>query len=125
MGLIDDALRFHADTLESAAGETVTYIRGSQQTTGITAVRGKSQFEEFASEGEMRVQSKMTDWLIRVANLKLDGVAVEPERGDQIKTADGQVFEVFPGPDGEHWRWLEERQYTFRIHSVRRSVASE
>ncbi|MDM4014632.1 hypothetical protein [Roseiconus lacunae] len=125
MNLIQDALSIHAADIETAASETVTYTRDGSSIEGVIAVRGRSEFEEVSSEGEIHVQTRMTDWLIRAQLLKLDGQPIEPKRGDKITTSNGQSFEVFPGPDGEHWRWREAHQHAYRIHTVRRSVQSE
>lgn len=121
MSLIDDALNLHADLINEAAGEWVSYIIGDTEIHDLVAVRGRSEFEEFASESDARILSRMVDWIVRADEMvDANGTRVIPERGAQIETGDGQVFEVLPGPDGNHWRWSEARQYQYRIHTVRR-----
>ena len=120
MSLMSKSLRAHASRLEKSAGECVTYTRGADEISNITAVRGESQFDEFPSEMEARIQSKSLDWLIRPSLLSLNGSVVTPERGDLITTADGSKYEVMPGPDQETWQYAGQHETFFRIHTVKR-----
>ena len=120
MSLLSNALRQHANRLEQAAGERVTYARGTKSNVCVIAVRGRTDFEEILSEGDAEIQAKSLDFIIRRSALTLDGSEVEPQRLDKITTADGQVFEVFKSLDGVHWRWSDEHQTSYRIHTIRR-----
>jgi hypothetical protein len=86
MALLDDALAAHVTTLNAAAGETVTYKRGSS-TVSITAVVGQSQFDEVSTTGEIRPLSKTVDFLVKPSALVLNSATVLPQRGDQIEKA--------------------------------------
>lgn len=122
MALLDDALAAHVTTLNAAAGETVTYKRGSS-TVSITAVVGQSQFDEVSTTGEIRPLSKTVDFLVKPSALVLDSETVLPQRGDQIEKADGSVYDVLPGTEGTAWQYSDGRRTFLRIHCVKR-VAS-
>jgi hypothetical protein len=122
MSLMGEALGIHASTLMRAAGETITYVRGTN-TISVTAVPGQSTFDEVASDGEVRSQMKTIDWLVVPSVLKIGGMPIEPQRGDQVIRSDGQKFDVLPGAGNTAWQWSDSRMTFYRIHTVRR-VAS-
>ena len=122
MALLDDALAAHAKTLNAAAGETITYKRGTA-TVSVTAVVGQSQFDEVSTTGEIRPLSKTVDFLVKPSALVLNSAAVLPQRGDQIERADGSVYDVLPGTEGTAWQYSDGRKTFLRIHCVKR-VAS-
>ena len=119
MSLFSDALSFGENRRQESAGECVTYARGEDQIE-VMAVRGNSQFEEVPGDMEARVSIRMLPWLIRAEELVIDGAEVEPQRGDQIVSGDGLIYDVLPGPEGNHWRWSNQYKTTYRIHSVNR-----
>ena len=118
MNLMQEALGLHATTLQAAAGEKITYRRGTQSVV-VSAVPGETEFEEFGSEGEFRAQIKYTDWLIKPGCLKFDGQPITPERGDEIERKDGERFHVLPGNQNATWRWANAHRTHYRIHSLR------
>ena len=120
MSLLSEGLSIHASRLHEAAGELVTYRRGADTVTDLEAVRGQTRFEELPSEMDATIQTRTADWLIEPSNLILGGVAVKPSRGDQVITSGGDVFDVFPGADDKHWRYADQFETHFRIHSVKR-----
>ncbi len=122
MALLDDALAFHVKTLNSAAGETITFKRGDD-TVSLTAVVGQSQFDELSTTGEVHALSKTVDFLVKPASLVLSGSAVLPQRGDLIQRSDGSQYDVLPGVEGTAWQYSDGRKTFLRIHSVKR-VAS-
>ena len=122
MALIDTALSAHVTTLNTAAGQTITYKRGTA-TVSLTAVVGQSQFEDVTSTGEIRQLSKTVDWIVAPSALVLDGSVTVPQRGDQISKADGSTYDVLPGTEGTAWQYSDGRQALLRIHTVKR-VAS-
>ena len=119
MSLLSDALAIHASRLKESAGEVVTYRRGSLSAV-ITAVIGQTVFEELGGDGEIRVQTKSTDFIFATDDLKLDGDAIEPKRGDQVIKTSGDVFDLLPGSFGNSWSWNDGRQTHIRVHTVRR-----
>jgi hypothetical protein len=119
MSFLSSSLQWHAEAATFATSEIVTYVRGSSSTS-VKASRGQSQFDEFPSDMDARVLSRSMDFLIRPGELYLDGSAVTPQRGDQIKTVAGETYDVQPGPDETHWRYSDQHKTFFRIHTVQR-----
>lgn len=126
MSLIDDALSFHADALESAAGEPVTYRFGDLVIAIAMAVRGRSEFEQISSEGEVRTESRTIDWLIRREAMvdPSTGNAVEPSVGATITDSHGTVYDVVPGINPTGWRHSDDHGFTYRVHSMLRAQES-
>lgn len=123
MSFLNSSLSWHTVGMKSAAGETVTYSRGNA-CVELSAVVGQTVFEDVGAEGETRSQLKSVDFLILPAELLIDGLTSEPQRGDQITRADGDKFDVMSGSSGTVWQWSDGRKTYFRIHTVRR-VKSE
>ena len=120
MSLLSDSLAIHADRLHEAAGELVTYVRGSISLTGIRATRGQTRFEEMPAEMDAVIQTRSADWLIEPSRLVNGSTLIEPQRGDKVIASDGNVFEVFPGADDKHWRYTDQNETFYRIHTVKR-----
>jgi len=119
MTLLSDALAAHVTTLNNAAGETITYKRGTS-TVSLTAVVGQSQFEDVSPSGEVRPLSKTVDWLVKPASLELGGSVTVPQRGDQISRSDGSTYDVLPGTEGTAWQYSDGHKTLLRIHTVKR-----
>lgn len=115
---MNDALSLHQSTLDAAAGEDVTYIRGRSWVT-LRAIVGETTVEHDAG-GDVISQFKTIDFLIAPKNLLINFVETEPQRGDQIKRADGSVHDLLPDASGAVWQWSDGRQTHFRIHADRR-----
>lgn len=106
--------------LKQHAGESLVYSRGAQSVT-VTAPMGKTMMRlDNSQTGGAIIEWTDADFLIAAADLVLGGSAVEPERGDKIRwTKEGitRVFEVL-APGGEPcWRWSDEHQTVYRIHT--------
>lgn len=126
MSLFSDALSAGFSGIEDVSGESIVYFDGANEIPVENAVRGESDFEEFPSEGEVRIRTNHVSWLVRPAKLvAANGEGFEPQRGHRLTAEDGETFEVYPGPDGKHWRWSDSRKTYFRINTVRRNVPSQ
>lgn len=110
------------DTMIAQNGEPIVYRRGDLN-ADIQAVRGESEFDRLESDGESRTLMKSVDWIMRLSDLDFGSGPVEPERGDTITTADGQVFDLMPGRSENSWRWLNSYRTGYRIHTMQRKVA--
>lgn len=106
--------------LQRQFGETVTYARGAVSVSIDARFR---EVEHDISEGEAYVQIKSMQVAIKPADLVLDGVTTEPERGDVITRADGDQFEILPSVFGVVWQWSSTEQHFYHI-SVDRYVKS-
>jgi hypothetical protein len=112
-----------ADQQAAHAAHAVTYSRGGSSAS-IPATSARSLWElADAGDGAMRAESR--DYMIRVSDLRLNGVAITPAAGDRITESAGSatiVSEVM-SPDGvggePPWRWTNEYQHAFRIHTKR------
>jgi hypothetical protein len=100
------------------ASREVIYQRQSSSVS-VPATIGRTEFEQ-DDGGGFPVQVHTTDFLIDVADLELDGIPVEPSRGDRIidgRIDEGVVFEVMPIPGGHVWRFADEYRKVYRIHT--------
>lgn len=106
--------------LKSQAGETVAIRRAEYTTEEVTAIVGSSRFEDASAEG-LKVRVRIRDYLVDVADYVINGVAVEPQPGDEIlQELDGQtrVFEISsPGSSEPPWRYSDSLQTRYRIHT--------
>lgn len=121
MGFFSNAQSWISPALETAAGETINYYRGTKR-IAVTAVRGSSEFTEFETTGEIRAQSRTFDWLIATDQLVIDGFEVRPERGDQLELADGTRYDVAAATGSSPWEWSDAYKTHFRVHTTERAV---
>ena len=94
-------------------GGAVTYHYGASS-VAVTATPGHTNFR-FVDEYGRTVRVESRDYLINVADLP-----VEPERGHQIKEAQGgttYVYEVLAPNDEPAWRFSGHYRTVYRIHT--------
>lgn len=121
MSWFKDQLRAMHTLIDGGAGETITVRRGVESIEITGAVRGRSDFDNSASDGETRVEIKSVDWIIDPHQYIFGGKQVEPINADQIIAADGEKYDTMPGLQGNRWRWSDSRKTRYRIHTLRRS----
>jgi hypothetical protein len=111
---ISTALR----TVRRVAGGKVTFKRGSQSVELTAAVGSKLHRDDDLVEGtSVRIVTR--DYLIGVAELKLDYQLVEPQEGDLIIDGSNQ-YKVVSAVEGEPcWSYSDTAQSTYRIHTIR------
>ena len=100
-------------------GREVVYQRG-QQTLTVPATIGRTVFETTDEYGVV-VRTESRDFLISVADLVLDGVAILPQRGDRIRESEGGqafVYEVLAPGQEPCWRYSDPYRQTLRIHTA-------
>jgi hypothetical protein len=122
--LIETGVTWLHQQRETHLVKSVTYCRGASNVT-INATKGKTETNVVDREG-VEVRGQIDDWIIKPAELVIDGVTVFPQQGDQIRdTVDGQtvVYEVAKGPDGHHWRYTDNFRLAIRVHAVRVAIA--
>lgn len=120
--LLKTGAQWLADQQAAHAAHNVMYKRGAQSAT-LVAMAGRSEWE-LPDAGGPVMRAETRDFVIRVADLRLDGSAVTPQRGDLIDEPIGSVtvtFEVIApgGMDEPPWRFTDEYGYAFRIHTKR------
>ncbi len=111
------AARLAARLIE-AASRTVEYRRGASSVT-LSATLGASVLRITDGVG-MRIERTDRDYIVKAADMLLDGVAVVPQRGDVIWDAtDGttKVYEVGSPPGDPLWRYSDAHGYLMRIHA--------
>lgn len=120
MNVFAESLKFASAAIQSSAGETITYRRGSLSAS-IEAVRAGISVPD--GGGEIVANADVVDWLVEPAKLVLDQNVVTPQRSDQIVDASGQVYDLLPGNPSD---FSDSFETYHRIHTVRRgSVPSE
>lgn len=113
--LLQTASTWISGQLKEHVSQTVTFRRGTQ-TVSVQATIGNTLFE---SHGELgpTVQVKTRDYLIETADLVLGGLAVLPQRDDEIVDTDGSVYLILPSDDGVYWRDSDPYRVRIRVHT--------
>lgn len=99
----------------------VVYHRGDHSVT-LAATVDSTVFRYDDRHG-VAVRSESRDYIVRAADLVLDGERLTPRRGDLIRERDDQtgityVHEVMsPTSDEPDWRWADGSRQSIRIHS--------
>lgn len=118
MGLITEGAEFLAETQLAEEGLTIVYTR-DEDSVQLVALAGRTPVEIATQQGF--VERVMTgDWLVRAADLVLDGDAVEPQAGDRIELAAGgeKIWEVrAPTPGAACWSSIGPQATILRIHT--------
>ncbi len=115
---MNDMLQVGLDWLEAQRREhlsrTVTYRRGFSS-VDVPATVGATPFQADDGSGAV-IEQEIRDYLVAAADLVLDGVQVQPERGDEIVDA-ARVYAVMDlGPE-PHYRTADPSGRTVRIHT--------
>lgn len=105
------------DTVHGASvSTTVVYSRGAANTGSITATIGNGEFNS-VNEDAVVLTHRSRDYLIAVADLELDGQAIEPMAGDRI-TEGTRTYEVLPIGDEPCARYSDDAYHRmWRIHT--------
>lgn len=120
--MLSDALTWLSDTQASAAvmGETVTYRRGRTDIT-VTVVRQRNAYQSLAiADGRANLMVVPQDWTVRPAEIDFGDGPEEPQDGDRIVTAAGELYELAPR-DGEPSHRLVDLGAAWRLRTVRES----
>ena len=103
---------------------SVSYARGAS-TVIVQATIGRTVFEQ-ADEYGVVTKTESLDYLIRTADLVLDGQVTLPKHGDQIRETDGEttfVYEVLSPGDEPIFRYSDPYRKALRIHT--KHIATE
>ncbi len=103
---------------------SVSYARGAS-TVEVQATIGRTIFEQ-ADEYGIVTKTESRDYLIRTADLVLDGQPTLPKRGDQIRETDGSTiffYEVLSPGDEPVFRYSDPYRKALRIHT--KHIATE
>jgi hypothetical protein len=105
------------DSVAGVAGELVQYWAGSQFVT-LTGVPGTTQFGSDDVEG-MTVGFTSSDWIFKVSDLVIGGVAITPKRGHLVKKTVGAktyVYEVLKDAE-QVYRYCDRERTRIRVHT--------
>jgi hypothetical protein len=96
MSFFQDGLSWFASQQKAHCSRAVIYKRGVNQVE-VQAVDGASELEHDDGSGVLD-KYEVRDYLINVADLEINNVAITPQRGDQI--IDGASTYTVDAPDG-------------------------
>ena len=117
--LLKTGLAWLTGQLAANASQSVVYRRGGAEST-VRAVLGQKLLRLLEADGGVRVEWTDLDLCIPAADLVVNGVPIEPERGDEIRIAraDGVVetFEVHAYGGESCWRWADPHRSMARVH---------
>lgn len=102
------------------AARTVHYVRGTSSIS-LPATLGSTDFQRDDGNG-FAVNFQSVDFLIDVADLVIDGVPTEPQRGDRVVVGEldeGGVHEVMSDLGGPPYRFSDPYRRVYRIHTKR------
>lgn len=114
-----EALAHLCDRLQSRVGVTVTYRRGSDSVS-LTAIKGNQLLRITDNNGQVRTTRTDADFIVDLADLVLNGSAIEPTRGDFIdETGSDSITRRYAvlSPGGiEPTHRMDRERKTVRIH---------
>lgn len=109
--MLADAATWLADQLQNNLATDITYVRGGTSLS-ISATRGTAGRQIDQLTGIISWHDQ--DWLIP-ATVLTNG---PPRTGDKIETST-EIYEVLPPTGEDSWRWSDNNQTIYRIHSKR------
>ncbi|MBN2584867.1 MAG: hypothetical protein JXL80_17515 [Planctomycetes bacterium] len=93
---------------------SVTYARSDDEVS-LSAVPVSPKVA-VDGEGNVLVSSSSRDWLLDVADLVLNGAAVEPTAGDTITDTDG-TWMVVADAGTREWEYLDTTHLVMRVRT--------
>jgi|694.fasta_scaffold04174_29 hypothetical protein len=99
----------------SIHGVSITYTRGASSVTISRAVPGRS-VHDVTQDGSVIEQIKSRDYILLASELKIGGVVITPQRGDQI-TEGAKIYKVLSVGGEAAWRYQDQTMQTLRIHT--------
>lgn len=122
MSFLSDAVSGLMSSLQAAGGESVTYQYGDYPIV-LNAVKGETDFQVETHSGAYE-HVRSHDWIVKAAELSLNGQTLEPRKGDTIEW-DNRVYEVMPVGNREIFEYLDPYRKIMRIHSKLRLIYGE
>ena len=114
--MMSTALAWAAGQRKAYAAETGVIRRDGVATTGVSMTVGMTTADVEGGTG-ITVRTNIADFLITAADYQINGIVVEPRRGDEIDYG-GKTYRCMPIAGGEEWRYAENvNRTTLRIHT--------
>ena len=114
----DNAVRGLHLATRASRGLTVTYSRDGSAVQ-VAAIPGQTRITAEDASG-LTISARRRDWIIRAADLVLDGEVVLPEVGDLVRLTVGdevQVFEVQRLAGEAHYYAQDDLGQVLRVHT--------
>jgi hypothetical protein len=112
--------------ISKSAGVSVIYSDGMNWVR-LIAVPGKTDFQLSDDFGAIS-QFRSRDYLVEAADLILNEVVIEPQRGHTITEQIGDEIHTYevsrPDGDEQPWRWSTTDHKRIRIHTKLKAVAN-
>jgi len=116
MSIMSTSLAWLSSNMKTHLSESGTIRREAIETSSVSMRVGKTMADVEGSGG-VTVRTNIADFLITAADYTINGVAVEPKRGDEIDYG-GKTYRAMPIAGGEVWRYAENVNRTvLRIHT--------
>ena len=114
--LLKQGVAWLGTQLNEHAASQVTVSRAGESDLTVNATVGETTFRLPNAYGfETRTVSH--DFLILAADYKFGGAVVEPQAGDSITDADGDIYAVLSPGDEPDWRYSDVHKTTLRIYT--------
>lgn len=114
--LLNKGVSWLGGQLAQSTAQPVIYSRDGS-TVELNATRGTTAMR-IANGTPVGLRYKAVDWIVKTQDLVLDNTQIWPEQGDQIETAEGDIFEVnVPGSNEDVYEELGSG--LVRIHTKR------
>ncbi|MBN2132871.1 MAG: hypothetical protein JW741_25455 [Sedimentisphaerales bacterium] len=123
MNPMERAIERMTATVRGVAGVAAVYVQGATE-IALTVVMEDALVEVDGDQG-FPVQARVTDFLVRCADLVVLGQVVEPLLGDQIRlTRAGRVetYKAMRPAGGSHFEPEDPYGNTWRVHTQRVKV---
>ncbi len=128
--MLKTGAQFLADSQKTYASRSVTYTQGAHSIT-VDATVGRTTFKFSDEQANLRIVFGDRDYLIPAAQLVVNGVQIEPARGDTITDTNdptGTTTWLVAPPTGASkepaWRWGDAHKIRLRIHCKQTSTVS-
>lgn len=109
-------LAWLSNKMKTHLSESGLIRRDSAETPSVDMRVGKTMADVEGMNG-VTVRTNIADFLITAADYKINGIVVEPKRGDEIDYG-GKTYRAMPIAGGEVWRYAENVNRTvLRIHA--------
>ena len=120
--LLKTGAQWLAEQQAAHAAHNVTYTRSGVSAT-VAALKAFASYDLADAAGPL-ADVEQADFVIRVADLRLNGSAITPAAGDRVAESVGSqtvTYEVMPqgADDAPSWEYTDQYCYAFRIHTKR------
>lgn len=127
MSILANSVNILATGLISAGGEATIYRRGNES-IDIVGVPMRTQHDTYGEE-ETDFSGRERDWIYPATDLAIDGIHIQPQRGDEIDWIDPlsvkHTYQVLPRVGDRCFRHCDPTLQLLRVYTVERIPNSE